>query len=72
MSEVQATTSSKDLDAGLKAVEDCTKGLIEKVKTPAENARTGKKGLFFSCFLLGFGLLTQNSTITIIPIITLS
>ncbi len=41
MSEVPATTSSKGLDADLKAVEDCTKGLIEKVKTPAENARTG-------------------------------
>ncbi len=43
MSDPQATPNSIDLDADLKAVEDCTKGFIEKVKTPAENARTGKQ-----------------------------
>ena len=41
MSKSQEVSDVKDLDPDLKAVEDCTRGLAEKVKTPAENARTG-------------------------------
>ena len=51
MSACSQDTDPKDLSLpgpDQKAVQNCTKGLIEKVKIPAANARTGEDQIYFN------------------------